>query len=149
MLVYIGSDESGYETKKELKSFLESSNTQVIDLGVFDIEEIADYPDIAREVAEKIAENPEARGVLIDQTGIGMMIAANKVPSIRATVATTEEMAEIARGCNDANILCLGTKLNDLLMMKSILQKFVNTPFSNEGKDKRCLAKLEPNTNNG
>lgn len=141
-MIYIGSDHFGYKWKKAIHDYLEAKGIQVIDLGVFAIEEQADYPDIAREVAEKIAENPDAKGVLIDSTGIGMMMAANQVPGVRATVATNSQMAEVARSCNDANIVCLGTKVVVEDQRDQIVETFIKTEFNGNESERRCVQKL-------
>lgn len=145
MHVYLGSDQYGYDCKAKVKDYLEIEGYNVIDLGVFNIEEQADYPDIAREVGEKIAENGHdgTMGVLIDATGIGMMMAANKVPGVRATVATSEEMARMAREANDANIVCVGTKVVENTTAVEIVNVFLNTQFAHDADQERCLDKME------
>lgn len=143
IMIYIGSDHLGYEWKQQVKDYLEKKGEKVVDLGVFDIAEQADYPDIAREVSEKVAENEGAMGVLIDATGVGMMIAANKVPTVRATVATSEKMARIARECSDANVVCLGTQVMPLELVNPVLDTFLETKFEPCDRDKRCVEKLE------
>jgi len=141
MQIYIGSDHGGYEMKNALKKYLVEVGNDVVDLGCFSTDSI-DYPDIAREVAEKVAENPGSRGVLICGTGIGMQIAANKIPGIRATVATDEHMAEMSRKHNDANVITLGGRTTEMEMAKKIVDTFLSTNFENEERHTRRVEKM-------
>lgn len=127
--------------KNSLKDYLIDRVHDVTDLGCFSTDSI-DYPDIAREVAEKVAENPGSRGVLICGTGIGMQIAANKIPGIRATVATDEHMAEMSRKHNDANVITLGGRTTEMEMAKKIVDTFLSTNFENEERHTRRVEKM-------
>ena len=150
-MIYIGSDQVGYALKQVIKVLLEEQGYKFVDLGVFKIEEVADYPDIAREVAEKVAENGEseaAMGILIDQSGIGMMMAANHVGGVRATVVANSVMAELARKSTDANVICLGTQVVDEPTAKEAVLTFLNTEFACDPNDQRCIAKMT-NISNG
>jgi ribose 5-phosphate isomerase B len=138
-VIHIGSDHAGYKMKNDFKEYL-SKKYKVIDLGVFN-EQSADYPDIAREVAEKVAERRGARGILICGTGIGMAMAANKVRGVRAADCTSVEMAEMARRHNDANILALGARLLPSDLAKKITDKFLTTDF--EKKEERHVRRVE------
>lgn len=131
-LVYIGSDHAGFADKDELKKYLIESGREVTDLGCFN-EESVDYPDIAREVGEKVLESPGSFGVLLCGTGIGMSMAANKLHGIRAALCGDENAAEMARRHNDANILTMGARTAETEMLKKILEKFLVTKF--EGAD--------------
>ncbi|MFH1284224.1 MAG: RpiB/LacA/LacB family sugar-phosphate isomerase, partial [Candidatus Peregrinibacteria bacterium] len=108
-VVYIGSDHAGFEAKGELKKYLEDGGYNVTDLGCF-TPEPCDYPDVAREVGEKVAEHGSAFGILICGTGIGVAMAANKVRGVRAAQATDENLAEMARKHNNANIVTMGAR---------------------------------------
>jgi ribose 5-phosphate isomerase B len=127
-LVYIGSDHAGFVNKNELKKYLNETGREVIDLGCFN-EESVDYPDIAREVGEKVLETPGSLGVLLCGTGIGMSMAANKLHGIRAALCNDENAAEMARRHNDANIVALGARTTELDLLKKILEKFLITKF--------------------
>ena len=141
-LVFIGSDHGGFNVKKELVPFLKESGFDVTDLGCF-TDEPCDYPDVAREVAEKAMEHPEAFGILLCGSGIGVSIAANKVQGVRAALANSEELAELARKHNNANVLCLGARLTTVPDMKKIVIKFMNTGFENtEERHARRVQKL-------
>ncbi len=143
---YLGSDHSGFEMKEALKEHMAAQQLKVTDLGCF-TNETVDYPDIAREVCEKLAESPNALGILVCGTGIGMMMTANKRKGIRAAVCTNELMATSARLHNDANVLCLGAKVVDIETAKKILDVFVKTEFEGEEKHVRRLKKMEEGYN--
>lgn len=129
--IYIGSDHAGYQLKNQVKPYLEEQGFNVVDLGCFS-EEACDYPDIAREVSEKVFEVPKARGVLICGSGIGVCMTANRHRGIRAAVGNDIKDAEMSRRHNDANILCLGGREIDFDHAKQSLDVFFSTEF--EGK---------------
>jgi ribose 5-phosphate isomerase B len=140
-ILYIGSDHAGYQMKEEIKKYLAGKETKVVDLGCFSNESV-DYPDIAREVCEKVAEEKTNLGILICGTGIGMMMAANKRPGIRAAVCTHEEMSKMARLHNDANVLCLGSKIIQADLAKKLTDIFLETEFEDEERHRRRIEKM-------
>ncbi len=142
MLIYIGSDHAGYHFKGVLKDYLKSGH-EVVDLGVFD-ESSVDYPDIAREVAEKVYENDHSFGILVCGTGTGMSIAANKHIGIRAASCTTEVMAQYARSHNNANVLCLGERiLESEDEAKKIVDAFLGASFEGGRHEKRVKKMMD------
>ena len=138
----IGSDHAGYKMKLVLKTHLEERGFEVEDVGCFS-EESCDYPDFAKKVAGAVAGGTAEKGVLICGTGIGMSIAANKVPGIRAALVTNEFMAQMTREHNDANVLCMGARVLDTETAVHLLDIFLDTPFSEEEKHMRRISKLE------
>ena len=135
-LIYIGSDHAGYEIKEDVQKYLTEKGNKVIDLGVFSGGSV-DYPDIAREVSEKVVDNEGSFGVLICGTGVGMSIAANKVFGIRALQASTRQEAEMSRKHNNANLICLGARTQQLEDMQTILDVFLETEFEGGRHEKR------------
>lgn len=131
IVIYMGSDHAGYEQKGEINRFLEQEGYDVTDLGCFS-EASVDYPDIAREVSEKVLEREGSYGVLICGTGEGMAMAANKLKGIRAALCTDENLAEMARKHNNANILTMGARTTDLELMKKIVVRFLTTDFEKD-----------------
>jgi ribose 5-phosphate isomerase B len=127
MKIAIGSDHQGFKLKVELKEKLQELNYEVSDFGCFS-EDSCDYPDYAVVVAEAVASGDCSRGILICKTGIGMSIAANKVPGVLAALVCDEEMAKLASEHNNANIICLNSNLNQNKTMK-IVTIWLNTPF--------------------
>lgn len=144
-IIYMGSDHAGFEAKNKLKKFLESKGYDITDLGSF-TEKPSDYPDIAREVGEKVSEHKESFGIIICGTGIGVAMAANKVRGIRAAQANNEHYAEMARRHNDANILTMGGRTTDFEDMKKIAMKFLNTDFEDKERHVRRVNKIEGKT---
>ncbi|MBR1734294.1 MAG: ribose 5-phosphate isomerase B, partial [Alphaproteobacteria bacterium] len=112
MKIFIASDHAGFELKQILIKKINESENKVVDLGTSSLES-CDYPIFARKLVEKLlANNPEYnRGVLICGTGIGMSIAANRNSGIRAALCFNEEMAEMSRRHNNANVLVLGARI--------------------------------------
>lgn len=130
-LVFIGSDHAGFKAKEELKPYLQGKGFEVTDLGCFS-EEPVDYPDVAREVGEKVVEHRDAFGVLICGSGIGVCMAVNKFKEVRAVNAITEQQAEMSRQHNNANVLTMGARLMDTALMKKVVDKFFATGFEND-----------------
>lgn len=140
-VVYIGSDHAGFQAKDAVKEYMESKGYEVTDLGCFS-EEPCDYPDIAREVAEKVSEVPGSMGIAICGSGVGVAIAANKQRGIRAAMINTPEIAETARKHNDLNVLTMGARYTSVEAMKPIVDKFLTTDFENEERHARRVEKL-------
>ena len=105
--IALGADHAGYGLKEALKGWLINHDYQVLDLGTHSTESV-DYPDYAALVAESVADHKVERGLLVCGTGIGMSIAANKVPGVRAAVCYDVFPAVLTREHNDSNVLCTG-----------------------------------------
>jgi len=127
MKIAIGSDHQGFKLKAGLKERLQKLDHKVSDFGCFSGDS-CDYPDYALKVAEAVASGDYSRGILICKTGIGMSIAANKVPGVLAALVCDEEMAKIASEHNNANIICLNSNLDTNRIM-NIVTSWLNTPF--------------------
>ncbi len=112
MKIALGSDHAGFELKEKIKQKLSAQGVAVDDRGT-DSTGSCDYPDFARSVAEEVAAHGADLGILVCSTGIGMSIAANKVPGIRAAKVDTEFEAERSREHNNANVLTLGAAVID------------------------------------
>lgn len=128
MTIYIGSDHGGFQLKEQIQEHLKAKGEAVMDLGAFD-ENKVDYPDIAREVAEKVIENKGSAGVLVCGTGIGVAIAANKVKGIRAANVHDVTEARYSRLHNDANVVTLGQRTIGVETAKDIVDTFLATSF--------------------
>ncbi len=140
-LAFMGSDHAGFKAKEELKDALNRDEFDVTDLGCFS-EDPCDYPDIAREVGEKVQEHSGAKGILICGSGIGVSIAANKIHGVRAALATSVELAELSRKHNDANILAMGARTTDMDTIKKMTDKFLHTDFDAEERHLRRVDKM-------
>lgn len=133
MRIAVGCDHKGLKVKTLIVEGLRQAGHEVHDFGSFDSEPV-DYPDIACGVAESLAKQGLERGILICGTGIGMSIAANKVYGVRAALCHDVASARLARGHNDANILCLGgSESSDYALI--IAQTFLATEFEGNEPD--------------
>lgn len=142
MRIYIGSDHGGYQLKEELKKYLSELGYGVEDMGAHELNPEDDYPDFVFPVAEKVAQNPGAFGIVIGRSGNGEVIAANKVKGIRAALCWNEGVAKKAREHNDANVLSLGADYIDLETAKIIVKTFLEISFSEEERHRRRIEKI-------
>jgi ribose 5-phosphate isomerase B len=126
--VAIGSDHGGFEMKQKLLPMFEELGLAVHDVGVQEAK-TADYPDIAREVAELVAGGAAARGVIIDGAGIGSAMVANKFFGVRAALCYDRATARNSREHNDANVLTLGGRLLSITQAEEVLRTWLSTPF--------------------
>lgn len=128
MKFVVGSDHAGFALKEELVQALREWGHEVVDLGPKDGTSV-DYPDYAHRVADAVAGDPAQRGLLVCGTGIGMAMAANRHPGVRAASCEDTYAATMTRSHNDANVLCLGARIVGPGLARSILDAFVKTPF--------------------
>ena len=140
MKIAIGADHAGYELKEKIKQRLAQQGVQVADQGTVSNESV-DYPDFARKVGEKVAGKQADFGLLVCGSGIGMAIAANKVPGVRAANVSSEQEAQLSREHNDANVLAIGARLLDDQKAWNIVDKFLHTPFAG-GRHQRRVDKI-------
>ena len=143
MKISIGSDHAAFDSKQEISEFLRSLAFEVIDHGCYD-NQSCDYPDFAAAVSRAILNGESDKGLLICGTGIGMSIAANRYPGIRAALCYTPELAELSRRHNDANVLCMGARTQSVDDMKKILQVWLETDWDGD-RHARRLEKIESN----
>ena len=139
-LIAIGSDHRGFSLKQSLVPLLTELGYHYKDVGCYDGDS-ADYPDVAEKVARAVAEGKADCGVLICGTGIGMSIAANKVPGVRAALCSDPLSASMARQHNDANVLCLGGAMVGEWMAREIATAYLSTGFDG-GRHERRLRKI-------
>jgi ribose 5-phosphate isomerase B len=128
--VAIGSDHGGFEMKQKLLPMFEELGLAIHDVGVHETKVTADYPDIARQVAELVASGRTARGVIIDGAGIGSAMVANKFPGVRAALCYDRATARNSREHNDANVLTLGGRLLSITQAEEVLRTWLSTPFA-------------------
>lgn len=140
MKIAVGSDHAGFDGKKGVVSALAAAGNEVVDMGCRSAES-CDYPDYARLVAKAVSKGDADRGVLLCGTGIGMAIAANKLPGVRAAACWSEESARMAAAHNDLNVLCLSSRLFDAKQVEKILRAWLETKFEG-GRHARRLAKI-------
>ena len=140
MKIAIGADHAGYELKEKIKQRLAQEGNEVHDKGT-DSTDSVDYPDFARLVGEEVARKDADFGVLICGSGIGMSIAANKVPGVRAAHVTSMYEAQMAREHNDANVVTVGARVLDERTALQAVEKFLHTPFAG-GRHQRRVQKI-------
>ena len=126
--IFLSSDHGGYELKEKVKSFLIDNNFEYEDLGCSSLEPV-DYPDYAKLLSKKIKDKNNSKGILFCGTGIGISMAANRFPHIRAALCTSIEMASKSRKHNDANVLALGGRILEDNLALEIVKEFLYTDF--------------------
>ena len=140
MRVAIGSDHAGFELKEKVKRLLKDLHHEVSDEGTISTDSV-DYPDFAVRVAEAVSKAESDRGILVCGSGIGMSIAANKVPGVRAALCHNVEAARLSRQHNDANVLTLGSRLLDHSLSEQIVREWLQTSFE-AGRHQRRVQKI-------
>jgi len=138
--IVIASDHAGFELKASLKQSLQDEGYEVLDLGAHNTESV-DYPDFAAALAGAIRNGQAERGILICGTGIGISIAANRHPGIRAALCHDTTGAKLSRQHNDANVLVLGARMVGAEVAKDCVATFFSTPFE-AGRHSRRVDKL-------
>ena len=139
-MIALGADHAGFPLKQALKSWLVTRGHLVLDLGTHSTESV-DYPDYAAAVAQMVCAGRAERGLLVCGSGIGMAIAANKIPGIRAAVAADAATAQLSREHNDTNVLTLGARVTGADEAALIVQAWLDTPFAG-GRHARRVDKL-------
>jgi ribose 5-phosphate isomerase B len=139
--VFLGSDHAGLALKAALLSHLTAAGHTVVDLGPTEAKSV-DYPDFAKLVCRKVLDTPEAAGILVCGTGIGMSMAANRMPGIRAALCLNEYLARMTRLHNDANVLCLGERVMGVGLAASVADVFLETSFEG-GRHQRRVDLIE------
>jgi ribose 5-phosphate isomerase B len=138
--IAIGSDHAGYSLKEAVKPYLAAQGLEVLDFGAEKPDPV-DYPDFACRVAEEVSTGRFARGILVCGSGVGMSIAANKFPAVRAVLALDEETARMSRQHNDSNILVLAGRRTDPETANRIIGAWLTTPFEG-GRHQKRLEKI-------
>ena len=139
--ILIASDHAGFELKERLASWLRERGYTVNNLGT-DSDDSTDYADYAHPLAQRVSDGMAQRGVLLCGTGLGMSYVANRYPHVRAAVAWTPEIAELARRHNDANVLALPARFLSDEQARQILERWLDTPFDG-GRHQRRIEKIE------
>ena len=138
--IAIGSDHAGFEAKEKAKSELAALGVEVLDKGSHSLDSV-DYPDFGAAVARAVASGEVERGVLVCGSGIGISMAANKIPGARAALCWNEETARLAREHNDANVLCFGSRFIEPEQAARMVRIFLETDFAG-GRHTQRVEKL-------
>ena len=142
MKLVLASDHGGYELKEEIKKHLQEKGYDPIDIGTHSTESV-DYPQFGRAAAEMVAAGEADKGILCCGTGIGISLAANKVPGIRCAVVSDTFSAKMSRAHNDANMLSLGGRVVGTGLALQIVDIWLETEFEG-GRHQRRVDQIEP-----
>ena len=141
-MIALGSDHGGYALKQEIMKHLEERGIEYKDCGCYS-EASCDYPEYAHAVGKAVASKECELGILICGTGIGISIAANKIKGVRAALCHDCFSAQATKEHNDANILAMGARVVGAGLALKIVDTFLDTPFSNDERHIRRIAKIE------
>jgi ribose 5-phosphate isomerase B len=141
MKISLAADHGGFELKNSILSYLKSKNYEVIDLGTNSTDSV-DYPDFAIKAVESILNKDADRAIIMCGTGIGISIAANRFPGIRATLCWDPFTAKLSRLHNNSNILAMGGRLIGIELAKEIVNVWLNTEFEG-GRHEKRIAKID------
>ena len=140
MRIAFGSDHRGFEAKQQVKAIAAELGHECVDFGTDDNNPV-DYPDLAYLAATAVSKKQADRAILACATGIGMSIAANKVPGVRAALCHDELSAQVSRDHNDANVLCLSADQVGAVLLRKIVEVWLTTEFSG-GRHERRVRKI-------
>ena len=144
MKIVIGSDHRGFLLKEQIKKYFDFNKIKYKDVGANSTDSV-DYPDYAKFAGEVINKENYDYGVLICGSGIGVSIAANKIKGLRAVNANNNNLAEMARMHNNANVICFGSDFIDYEKAIRFFEIFINTKFEGGERHERRINKLENN----
>jgi ribose 5-phosphate isomerase B len=142
MKIAVAADHAGYPLKQVVVSDLQAAGHEVIDLGTHDPEQPDDYPDFARLACEIIRRGDVQRAVVVCGSGVGVTVAANKFPGIRAGLCHDHYSAHQGVEHDDMNVLCLGARIIGQEAAREIVQAFIAARFTGEQRHARRLAKV-------
>ena len=141
MRIALGCDHGGFPLKQRVVAVVQAAGHEIVDCGT-DSNCSVDYPDFARKVGETILARKADRGILVCGSGVGISVAANKIPGIRAGVCHDIYSAHQGVEHDDMNVLCLGARIIGEEVAAELVRAFVNANFTNEERHVRRLKKL-------
>jgi ribose 5-phosphate isomerase B len=143
MKLVISSDHAGFSLKEEVRAYLTKAGHEVVDLGAYKYEAGDDYPDFAERVGEAIKRGDAPRGVLICGSGVGVSVAANKIPGIRAAMCHDTYSAHQGVEHDDMNVIVMGARIIGTSLAYELVDAFINAKFiSNEVRFTRRFKKV-------
>jgi len=140
--IFVGADHAGFRLKQTLVDELKRLGYEPVDVGPKALDPTDDFPDYGKPVAAAVSEGKARRGILTCGTGLGMAYVANRFPRVRAAVAWSPEIAELARKHNDANVLVLPARFVSEEEGVEILRRWLDTRFEG-GRHERRVAKID------
>lgn len=141
MQIVVGSDHAGFPMKAPLVEHIRALGHEVVDVGSFDAQPV-DFPDIARQVCRKVLAGEAERGLLVCGSGVGAVIAANKIRGIRAAMCHDAHCARQAVEHDDANVMCIGAGIVGPWLGKDLVRIFLDARFDDTPDRRRRIAKL-------
>src|SRR5438105_3499049 len=138
----ISSDHAGFALKKDVRAKLVATGHEVVDLGTYKLEPQDDYPDFAEKVGEAIKTGVAPRGILICGSGVGVCVAANKIPGIRAGICHDAYSAHQGVEHDDMNVLVLGARIIGVELAGEIVRTYLGAEYSGEERHRRRVAKI-------
>lgn len=141
MRIVIGSDHAGYHLKQDVAPYLKQLGHEVVDIGSFDPDPV-DFPDIAKAVCDKVRSGEATRGLLVCGTGVGAVIAANKIKGIRAAVCHDVHSAHQSVEHDDVNVMCIGAQIVGPWLARDLVQSFLSAEFVRDEDFVRRVEKL-------
>jgi len=142
MKIVIGSDHAGFQLKVAMGDLLRSLGHEVLDIGAFN-ENPSDYPDYAEAVGRAVVDKKAERGVLICGSGVGVSVAANKIPGVRAAMCHDTYSAHQGVEHDDMNVLVLGSRVIGVMLAQDLVKTFLGARFTNEERHVRRLNKVK------
>jgi ribose 5-phosphate isomerase B len=142
MRVHLGSDHAGLEAKQALAASLTDLGHDVVNHGPYEYDALDDYPPFCLATAAAVVADPGSLGVVLGGSGNGEQIAANKVDGVRAALVWSEEIAQLAREHNDANVMSLGARMHSEGELLRFVEAFLATPFSGDDRHVRRIGQL-------
>ena len=142
MRLALGADHAGYELKQALVEYLRGLGHEVVDVGTCSTAAV-DYPDFAELVAAAVLDSRAERGVLICGSGVGVSVAANKIPGIRAAVCHDAYSAHQGVEHDDMNVLVLGSRVIGTELAKDLVRNYLHANFTHEERHIRRLGKVK------
>ncbi|PRY56343.1 ribose 5-phosphate isomerase B [Knoellia remsis] len=139
MRVHIGGDHAAYDLQQDLIGFLEEEGHEVTNHGPFELDPQDDYPVFVLRAARAVAEEPGSLGIVLGGSGNGEQMAANKVEGVRAALCYNDELAQLAREHNDAQVISIGGRMNTVEEARSMVRIFLSTAFSGEERHQRRI----------
>ncbi|HEY6290616.1 MAG TPA: ribose 5-phosphate isomerase B [Terriglobia bacterium] len=143
MRIAVGSDHAGFELKEDLRPYIESLGHQVLDVGAHSEQPGDDYPDYAEALGTALRNSQADRGILVCGSGVGVSVAANKMPGIRAAVCHDAYSAHQGVEHDDMNVLVIGSRIVAIELAKDLVRRYLEARFSGEERHARRLAKVK------
>ena len=146
MKIHLATDHAGLELKEKVKLYLSNLDYKVIDHGAYEYDALDDYPDFIFPCAKAVSNDPESKGIILGGSGQGEAMAANRVKGVRAAVfySGPDEIIELSRQHNNANILSLGARFMSYEKMYKVIELWLSTDFE-FGRHQRRIEKLDEN----